>query len=283
MPASQPRLAFHDGHSIPQFGFGLWEVPADIAAASVATAARAGFRLFDGAAAYNNEEGLGQGLRDSGLAREDYFVTTKVWNDYHGFDNAMRSAEASLKRLGMDHVDLLLIHWPCPGDDLYIDTWRAFIRLREEGRVTSIGVSNFDAQQIDRLTAETGVTPVLNQVEINPRMQQAPLQAEMTARGIVTQSWSPLGEGHSFDAAPVKAVAERLGITPAQAILRWHLQRGLSVLSRSTRAERIAANFATLAAAPLTDAEMAAMASLEERTRCGWNPAAVSAASSSRA
>lgn len=277
MPSSQPRLAFHDGHDMPQFGFGLWEVPADVAQASVAEAARTGYRLFDGAAAYRNEEGMGAGLRESALARADYFVTTKVWNDHHGFDRAMRSAEASLKRLGLDHVDLLLIHWPCPKDDLYVDTWRAFTRLREEGRVTSIGVSNFDAQQIDRLTAETGVTPVLNQIEINPRMQQHPLQAEMTARGIVTQSWTPLGEGRSFDAAPVKAAAARLGVSPAQLILRWHLQRGLSVLSRSTRAERIASNFDALRAGPLTDEEMAAIATLDERIRCGPNPATISA------
>ncbi|MBW7920764.1 MAG: aldo/keto reductase [Rubellimicrobium sp.] len=277
MPASQPRLAFHDGHTIPQAGFGLWQVPHDVAAASVAAAARAGFRLFDGAAAYNNEDGMGRGLRDSGLARGDYFVTTKVWNDHHGFDRTMKSAEASLGRLGLDHVDLLLIHWPCPKDDLYVDTWRAFIRLRDEGRATSIGVSNFDAQQIDRLVAETGVAPVLNQVEINPRMQQHPLQAEMDARGIVTQAWTPLGNGLSFDAAPVQAVAARLGITPAQAILRWHLQRGLSVLSRSVNPGRIAENFHALDAGPLSGDEMAAMVALDERSRTGPNPAAISA------
>lgn len=277
MSAAQPRLAFHDGHSMPQFGFGLWQVPEDVAAASVTAAAQAGYRLFDGAAAYNNEVGMGRGLRDSGVPRDELFVTTKVWNDHQGFDKAMESAEASLSRLGLDHVDLLLIHWPCPKDDLYVDTWRAFIRLREEGRVTSIGVSNFNAEQIDRLVTETGVAPVLNQVEINPRMQQFQLQAEMTARGIVTQAWTPLGEGRSFDAAPVQAAAERLGLQPAQAILRWHLQRGLSVLARSVKPERIAANLHATEAGPLSEVEMAAIAALDERQRCGPNPAAISA------
>jgi len=277
MPAPQPSLAFHDGRFIPGFGFGLWQVPQDVAAASVTAAARAGYRLFDGAAAYRNEEGMGRGLRDSGLPRDELFVTTKVWNDHHGYDRALKSAEESLARLGLDHVDLLLIHWPCPRTGLYVETWRALVRLREEGRARSIGVSNFDAAQIDRLIAETGVAPVLNQVEINPRMQQAPLQAAMAARGIVTQSWTPLGGGRSFDAAPVRAAAARLGLDPAQAILRWHLQRGLSVLSRSVNPDRIAANFRAVTAGPLTEAEMTAFAALEEGIRTGSDPAVVEA------
>jgi 2,5-diketo-D-gluconate reductase A len=231
---TQPRLAFHDGCSIPQFGFGLWQIPEDRAPVAVATAARAGYRLFDGAAIYGNEAGMGRGLRDSGLPREELFVTTKVWNAEQGFDRTLRAAEASLGRLGLDRVDLLLIHWPCPSKDLYVETWRAMIRLRDEGRVTSLGVSNFDAAQIDRLEAETDVRPVLNQIEINPRLPQTALHDEMTARGIVTQSWTPLGQGASFDAGPVRAAAARTGYTPAQVILRWHVERGLSVIPRST-------------------------------------------------
>ncbi|KPP86313.1 MAG: 2,5-diketo-D-gluconate reductase A [Rhodobacteraceae bacterium HLUCCA08] len=269
---TQPRLPFHDGHSIPQFGFGLWQVPEEGAPGAVAAAAAAGYRLFDGAAIYGNEAGMGQGLRDSGVPRDDLFVTTKVWNTAQGFDSTLRAAEASLERLGLDHVDLLLIHWPCPRKALFVETWRALIRLRDEGRVTSIGVSNFNAAQIDRLTEETGVTPVLNQVEINPRNPQPDLQARMTARGIVTQSWTPLGNGLSFDAAPVRAAAARTGLTPAGVILRWHVQRGLSVIPRSTDPGRIAANVAVLDGPDLTGAEMAAITALGTGERCGPHP-----------
>ena len=269
----QPRLPLHDGHSIPQFGFGLWQIPADRTAAAVMTAARAGYRLFDGAAIYGNETGMGQGLRDSGLPRDDLFVTTKIWNSDQGFDPTLRAAEASLARLGLDRVDLLLIHWPCPARDLFVQTWRAMIRLRDDGRTTSIGVSNFDAGQIDRLENETGVRPVLNQIEINPRLPQTALHAQMTARGIVTQSWTPLGQGQSFDAAPVRAAAARTGLTPAQVILRWHLDRGLSVIPRSTDPGRIAANLAVLSAPPLTAAEIAAITALDTGNRCGPDPA----------
>jgi 2,5-diketo-D-gluconate reductase A len=268
-----PRLSFHDGHSIPQFGFGLWQIPEDGAPAAVATAARAGYRLFDGAAIYGNEAGLGQGLRDSGIPRDELFVTTKIWNSEQGFDRTLRAAEASLARLGVDRVDLLLIHWPCPARDLYVETWRAMIRLRDDGRTTSIGVSNFDAAQIDRLAQETGVRPVLNQIEINPRLPQTALHAEMTARGIVTQSWTPLGQGRSFAAAPISAAAARTGLTPAQVILRWHLDRGLSVIPRSTDPGRIAANLAVLDAAPLTPDEIAAITALGAGERCGPDPA----------
>jgi 2,5-diketo-D-gluconate reductase A len=270
---TETRLPFHDGHAIPQFGFGLWQIPEDRAPGAVVDAARAGYRLFDGAAIYGNEKGLGQGLRDSGLPREELFVTTKVWNSEQGFDRTLRAAEASLARLGLDRVDLLLIHWPCPAKDLYVETWRAMIRLREEGRTTSIGVSNFNAAEIDRLERETGVRPVLNQIEINPRLPQTALHAEMTARGIVTQSWTPLGQGRSFDAAPIRAAAARTGLTPAQVVLRWHVQRGLSVIPRSTNAERIASNFAVTAGPALTADELAAITALGTGERCGPDPA----------
>jgi len=270
---NQPRLSLHDGQAIPQFGFGLWQIPEDATAAAVATAARAGYRLFDGAAIYGNEAGLGQGLRDSGVPREALFVTTKVWNSRQGHDSTLAAVAESLARLRLDRLDLVLIHWPCPARDLYVETWRALVRLREEGRVTSIGVSNFDAVQIDRLAGETGVTPVLNQIEINPRLPQTALQAEMTARGIVTQSWTPLGEGRSFAAAPVLAAAARTGLAPAQVILRWHLQRGLSVIPRSVDPGHIAANLAVLDAPPLTAPEMAAITALGTGERCGPDPA----------
>jgi 2,5-diketo-D-gluconate reductase A len=270
---TQPRLPFHDGRSIPQFGLGLWQIPAERTAETVATAIRLGYRLFDGAAIYGNEAGLGAGLAAAGLPREAVFVTTKIWNSDQGYDSSLRAAEASLARLGLDRIDLLLIHWPCPARDLYLDSWRALIRLREEGRASSIGVSNFDAAQIDRLTAATGVTPVLNQIEINPRLPQPALRAEMAARRIVTQSWTPLGEGRSFDAPAVRAAAARTGLTPAQVILRWHLQNGLSVIPRSSDPARMAENLAALDAPPLSEAEMAAISALATGERCGPDPA----------
>lgn len=267
-----PMLSLKDGRQMPQLGFGLWQVPAGRTAETTAAALRMGYRLIDGAAIYGNEEGMGEGIRRSGLPREDIFVTTKVWNSEQGFDRAVRAAEASLKRLGLSHVDLLLIHWPCPARDLYLDTWRALIRLRDEGKALSIGVSNFQEPQLERIIGETGVSPVLNQVEINPRLQQPALRAFHAAHGIVTQSWTPLGQGRSFDAAPVQAVARRTGKSPAQVILRWHLQIGASVIPRSTREAGLRENLDLFDFA-LTDAEMTAMASLDEGARCGPDPA----------
>lgn len=268
-----PMLSLNDGRQIPQLGFGLWQVPAASTAETTATALRLGYRLVDGAAIYGNEVGQGDGIRASGLPREDIFVTTKVWNSEQGFDTALRAAEGSLKRLGLAHVDLLLIHWPCPAKNLYLDTWRALIRLRDEGRALSIGVSNFQEPHLERIIGETGVTPVLNQVEINPRLQQPALRAFHAQHGIVTQSWTPLGQGRSFDAGPVQAAARRTGKTPAQVILRWHVQIGASVIPRSTREAGLRENLA-LFDFELTEAEMAAMATLDEARRCGPDPAA---------
>lgn len=267
-----PLLALNDGHRMPQLGFGLWQVPGPVTADVTATALRLGYRLIDGAAAYRNEEGQGAGLRDSTLPRDQVFVTTKIWNSDQGFDATLRAAEASLARLGLDHVDLLLIHWPCPSRDLYPDTWRALIRLREEGRARSIGVSNFNEAHLQRIIGETGVVPVVNQIEINPRLQQPALRAFHAAHGIVTQSWTPLGQGRSFDAPPVLAAAARTGRSPAQVILRWHIQIGAAVIPRSTREAGLRENL-NLFDFSLTDAEMAAIATLDEASRCGPDPA----------
>ncbi|WP_103258613.1 aldo/keto reductase [Tabrizicola aquatica] len=265
------RLRLNDGHSIPQLGLGVWQVPAASTAATVAQALGLGYRLIDGAAIYGNEEGLGAGVRDSDVPRDEIFVTTKVWNDDQGYDATLRAVEASLARLGMERVELCLIHWPVPAKDRYLDTWRALIRLREEGRVRSIGVSNFMGQHLERLVQETGVVPVLNQIELNPRLQQAELRALHDRMGIVTQSWTPLGQGRSFDAAPIQAAAVRTGKTPAQVILRWHVQLGLSVIPRSTRAEGQAENL-DLFGWELLPEEMAAIATLDEGSRCGPDP-----------
>jgi 2,5-diketo-D-gluconate reductase A len=268
---TQPLLTLNDGRSMPQLGFGLWQVPANQTAATAATALKLGYRLVDGAAIYGNEAGQGEGVRLGGLPRDQVFVTTKVWNSEQGFDKALKAAEASLARLGLTHVDLLLIHWPCPAKDRYLETWRALIRLREEGKALSIGVSNFNAPHLERIIGETGVVPAVNQVEINPRLQQPALRAFHAAQGIVTQSWTPLGQSHSFDAAPVQAVARRTGKSPVQVILRWHIQIGASVIPRSTREAGLAENLDIFDFA-LTEAEMADMATLDQGARCGPDP-----------
>ena len=269
MPPS--RLRLNDGHMIPQLGLGIWQVPADTTATTVATALDMGYRLVDGAAIYGNEVGQGEGIRQSGLPRDEVFVTTKVWNDAQGHDTTLRAVEASLQRLALDRIDLCLIHWPCPAQDRYVDTWRALVRLREEGRLRSIGVSNFVPAQLERLVGETGVIPVLNQIELNPRLQQTELRGLHDRMGIVTQSWTPLGQGRCFAAPPVQAAAARTGKSPAQVILRWHVQIGASVIPRSTRAAGLAENLDVFDFT-LTEAEVAAMATLDEGQRCGPDP-----------
>lgn len=269
----QPRLALNDGATIPQVGFGLWQVPAAETARVVREGVAAGYRLIDGAAIYGNEIGLGEGLRGMGIPREAVFVTTKVWNDRQGAGETRRAVQESLRRIATERVDLMLIHWPCPARGLYLETWRELIALRDEGLVASIGVSNFRVEDLDRLIGETGVVPVLNQIELHPRLQQAELRAYHASHGIVTQSWTPLGQGRSFDAAPVRAAAERTGRSPAQVILRWHVQLGCSVIPRSTRAAGLAENIA-LFDFSLTEAEMAAIGTLDQGERTGPDPAA---------
>ena len=268
---NQPTLRLNDGRRMPQMGAGIWQVPAERTAGVITDALAIGYRLIDGAAAYGNEEGLGRAVRDSDIPRDEIFVTTKLWNDAQGHDAALRAFDASMDRLGLDHVDLYLIHWPMPSRDLYVDTWKALIRLREEGRARSIGVANFHQSHLDRLIAETGVTPALNQVELHPSLSQAALRAHDDRLGIVTQSWTPLGRGAVFSDPQVQAIAERLDATPAQVILRWHLQHGLSVIPKSERPERLAENFAALDLV-LTDADMAALDGLDSGQRTGPDP-----------
>lgn len=266
-----PSLALNDGHSLPALGFGLWQVPGAETARVVEQALGLGYRLIDGAAIYGNEDGLGEGLRRSGLPRDDVFVTTKCWNDDQGFDAALRAFDASLARTGLDRVDLYLIHWPCPQKDLFVETWRALIRLRDDGRARSIGVSNFHAPHLQRLVDETGVTPAVNQIELHPRLQQATLRETHRRLGIVTQSWTPLGQGRSFDDPVIRAIAARVDRSPAQVILRWHLDIGCSVIPRSTRAAGLAENLALFDFA-LTAEDHAALATLDAGERTGPDP-----------
>jgi 2,5-diketo-D-gluconate reductase A len=240
---TQPTITFNDGRSIPQVGLGVWQTPNDIAAPSVRAAIAAGYRHVDTAAIYENEEGVGEGIRFSGVDRKDIFLTTKLWNDAQGFDTALKAFDQSLKRLGTDYVDLYLIHWPSPGRNRYVDSWKALARLKEEGRARSIGVSNFAAAHLERIIGETGVTPVLNQVELHPDFQQRALREVHERLGIKTESWSPLGQGRLLANPAIGAVAAKHGRTPAQVIIRWHLDNGLIVIPKSITPSRIEENF----------------------------------------
>jgi 2,5-diketo-D-gluconate reductase A len=237
------RIDLNDGNAIPRIGLGVWQTPNDTVATAVSAALQVGYRHVDTAAAYGNEAGVGEGIRASGVPREAVFVATKVWNVDQGYDKALRAVEASLGRLQLDKADLILIHWPAPKRDLYVDTWRALIRAKEEGLAESIGVSNFEAEHLDRIIGETGVTPALNQIEVHPRFQQKRLREANLERGVRTESWSPLGQGTLLDDPVIGRIARKHGRTPAQVIIRWHLDNGLIVIPKSVNPGRIAKNY----------------------------------------
>jgi 2,5-diketo-D-gluconate reductase A len=239
---NQSKLTLNDGRTMPQLGLGVWQVPNVQTPHVVQHAYRAGYRLVDTAAVYGNEEGVGQAIATAGLARDELFITTKLANPNHGFDETLRAFDESLGRLGLDYVDLYLIHWPRPSVNRYLDTWRAFIRLKEEGRARSIGVSNFTIPTLERIIGETGVVPALNQIELHPRFQQKDMRAFHAEHGIVTQSWSPLGRGRVTDDPTMAGLAAKYRKTWAQIVIRWHLDSGLSVIPRSVSPERIRQN-----------------------------------------
>jgi 2,5-diketo-D-gluconate reductase A len=239
---SQPIVALNDGRSMPQLGFGVWQVENRQATNVVKEAIGAGYRSIDTAAIYGNEEGVGAAIRQAGVPRKDLFITTKLWNDDQGFDAARRAFDASLKRLGLDDVDLYLIHWPAWKRDAYAETWRALVKLKEEGRAKSIGVSNFNIPHLQRLFDETGVVPAVNQIELHPRFQQKELRAFHAEHGILTESWSPLGQGTLISHESLAAIARRHGKTPAQVIIRWHLDNGLVAIPKSVTPARIRQN-----------------------------------------
>lgn len=268
----QPRISFSNGHSIPQVGLGVWKTPNDSAVTAVQTALEAGYRHIDTAAVYENEEGVGRGIRASGVARDEIFLTTKVWNENQGYDSTLRALDESLKRLGQDYIDLYLIHWPSPWRGRYVETWHALIKAQEDGRVRSIGVSNFTAEHLDRIIDETGVTPVLNQIELHPRFQQKRLREVHAQRGIKTQSWSPLGQGQPLSDPVIARIAEKHGRTPAQAIIRWHTDNGLIVIPKSVTPGRIVENFDVFGFA-LDAEDMAAIDGLDNPSgRIGSDP-----------
>jgi diketogulonate reductase-like aldo/keto reductase/peptidoglycan/LPS O-acetylase OafA/YrhL len=237
-----PRLLLNDGHSLPQLGFGVWKIDNANAPETVGTAINAGYRLIDTAANYGNEAGVGQALRRAVVPRNEIFVTTKLRNEAHGYDQTMRAFDLSAANLGLDVIDLYLIHWPCPQRAAYVDTWRAFIELKKQGRIRSIGVSNFTAENLERIIGETGVVPVVNQVELHPAFQQGSLRNVHERYGIVTQAWSPLGHGSSLADPILQVIATRCRRTPAQVLLRWHVENGFIAIPKSAVPARIVEN-----------------------------------------
>jgi len=255
--ANQPSVTLNDGASMPQFGLGVWQTPQDETAEVVRTALAAGYRAVDTAAIYGNEAGVGEGLKGA----EGVYLTTKLWNDRQGFDTTLRAFEESEQRLGR-RIDLYLIHWPRPDLDRYVDTWKALIRLKQDGRVGSIGVSNFNPDHLDRIIGETGVVPAVNQIELHPRFQQKALRAAHAKHGIVTESWSPLGRGQLLDDPEIVRIAGKHGKTAAQVVIRWHLDNGLVVIPKSANAGRIAENIGVFDFR-LDDEDLKAMAALD--------------------
>jgi diketogulonate reductase-like aldo/keto reductase len=244
MTDKQPLLKLNDGIYAPQLGFGVYQIESDKANEAVSNALKAGYRSIDTAAFYKNEKGVGEAVRSSGLPRSDIFVTTKLWNGDQGFDAALKAFDASMDKLKLDYVDLYLIHWPCPAKDLYVDTFKAFIRLRDEGRIKSIGVSNFQPKHLDKLIEETGVVPAVNQIELHPDFAQVDVVGFNKSKGIVTEAWSPLGQGGDLlKNKIIKDVADAHGKTAAQVIIRWHLQLGHMVIPKSETPSRIEENF----------------------------------------
>jgi 2,5-diketo-D-gluconate reductase A len=269
---TQPRTKLNSGYEMPQVGYGVFQIPPGETAQAVRTALEAGYRSLDTAAMYRNEKAVGQAIASSGLAREDLFVTTKLNNDAHGFDAALHAFEASRTSLGLDYLDLYLIHWPLPAKDKYVETWQALVHLRDEGAVRSIGVSNFKAPHLDRITDVTGVVPALNQVELHPYLAQPELRAVHADLGIATEAWSPLAKGGELlSDQVVTSLAEKYGRTPAQIVLRWHLQLGNVVIPKSVTPERIRANL-DLFDFELDPDDMAEIEALDRGERTGPDP-----------
>lgn len=243
MSTNQPYVTFHDGRRAPQLGFGTWQIPDADTPAAIHTALEAGYRSIDTAYIYYNEAGVGQGVAQSGIARDELFVATKVWNNRHGHDSTKASLRESLDRLQMDYVDLFLIHWPVPKEGRYIDAWEAMIQARDEGLTRSIGVCNFQMPHLQKLLDKTGVLPVVNQIELHPYFQQAELRAYHADHGIITEAWSPLGQGHAIQDPVLSAIAHKHQVSVAQIILRWHLQMGHMAIPKSVTPSRIQENF----------------------------------------
>ncbi len=271
LTGSVPDLNLSDSTSIPQLGFGVFQVPPGETAETVRQALATGYRAIDTAAAYRNEAGVGEATRSSGLEREDLFVTTKLWNGDHGRDTARRAFERSLAALEFDYVDLYLIHWPVASEGRYLETWKALTELHADGRARSIGVSNFQVAHLERIIEATGVAPSVNQIELHPQLQQAELRAFHARHAILTEAWSPLGQGAALDDPVIREIARELGRTPAQVVLRWHIELGNVVIPKSVTPARIEENFDVFSFA-LGAERMARISELETGERTGPDP-----------
>lgn len=268
-----PTVTLNDGRTIPQLGFGVFRVDPDEAERVVSDALEVGYRHIDTAAVYGNEAGVGRAIAASGIPRDEIFVTTKLWNSDQGTQSAFDAIDLSLEKLGLDRVDLYLIHWPRPDLDRYVETWRAMERMRADGRATSIGVSNFTPAHLDRLMAETDVVPAVDQVELHPTFAQRELRRYAAEKGIAIEAWGPLGQG-KYDLLGMPAVASAaaaLGVTPAQVVLRWHIQHGFIVFPKTTSADRMRENF-DLFGFELGAEQMAALDALDAGNRVGADP-----------
>ncbi|GJF22376.1 aldo/keto reductase [Streptomyces sp. HO565] len=266
-----PTVTLNNGVEIPQLGFGVFQVPDAETTAAVSAALEAGYRSIDTAAIYGNEAGVGRALADSGIARDDLFVTTKLWNADQGYDATLKAFDTSLDKLGLDHVDLYLIHWPTPARDLYRESWKAIEKLVADGRIRAAGVSNFQPAHLERLIAGSDLVPAVNQVELHPGLQQRELRAAHARLGIVTEAWSPLAQGAVLKDEAITTIAVRHGKSAAQVVLRWHLQLGNVVIPKSVTPARIRENLDVFDFT-LTDDEMTAIAGLDRDLRTGPHP-----------
>ena len=270
---AQQHLTLNNGLRMPQLGFGVWQVEDEQAYESVSAALQAGYRSVDTARIYDNESGVGRALRDADVAREEVFLTTKLWNADHGHDETLKAFDASLERLGTDYVDLYLIHWPVPEQDRYVEAWRAMEKIYADGRAKAIGVSNFTARTLGRLLDETDVVPVLNQIELHPYFSQKEMRSFDAANNIATEAWSPLGQGKELLGEAVLArIGEKHGKTPAQVVIRWHLQLGNVVIPKSVTPSRIEENIDVFDF-ELDAADMGDITALDRGGRIGADPA----------
>ncbi|ASU80370.1 aldo/keto reductase [Actinopolyspora erythraea] len=267
-----PNITLNTGAKMPQLGFGVFQISSEEVVEPVRAALEAGYRSIDTAAVYGNEEGVGKAIAESGIPREELFVTTKLWNDRQGYDETFRAFDESLNKLGLDYVDLYLIHWPMPGQDTYVQTWQAFEKLHAEGRAKSIGVSNFHTSHLRRLFEETNVVPAVNQIELHPNLPQAELRAFHAEHGIATEAWSPIGQGKGLlEDSRLRGLAEKYGKSAAQVVLRWHIQLGNVTIPKSATPSRVRENLEVFDF-ELSEDDMKAIGELDNDGRVGPNP-----------
>ena len=268
-----PRITLNDGTTIPQLGFGVFRVDPEETERIVSDALEVGYRHIDTAAIYGNEIGVGRAIAASGIARDELYITTKLWNSDQGTQSAIDAMDLSLEKLGLDHVDLYLIHWPRPDLDRYLESWHTLEQLKADGKTTSIGVSNFHIPHLERVIGESGTVPAVDQIELHPAFAQRPIREYAASKGIAIEAWGPLGQG-KYDLFGMPAVADAArahGVSPAQAVIRWHLQHGIIVFPKSNSRERIAQNFDVFGF-ELTAGEMADIDGLDQGMRVGSNP-----------